>query len=61
MKFRYYIVDTTYGEVKGTNDIEIAEDLSASEDFYVIDVKDNQQIVINTLGERFDIKEFRRD
>jgi hypothetical protein len=59
MKFRYYIVDTTYGEVKGTNDIEIAEDLSASEDFYVIDVEVNQQIVINTVGERFDIKEFR--
>lgn len=61
MKFRYYIVDTIYGEVKGTNDIEVAEDLSASEDFYVIDVEDNQQIVINTVGERFDIKEFRRD
>lgn len=61
MKFRYYIVNTTYGDVKGTNAIEIAENLSASEDFYVIDVEDNQQIVINTVGERFDIKEFRRD
>ena len=37
MKFRYYITDLFDGVIKGTNNIEVAQDYSASTDFFVVD------------------------
>ena len=37
MKFRYYIADPFSGNVKGTNDEQVAGDYSQSEDFWVVD------------------------
>lgn len=59
MAFRYYIVDPTGGDIWGTNDQAVAEDFSLSEDHYVIDVEDNQWVMMNTIGERFDIPEYK--
>lgn len=36
---RYYIVDTTEGMVRGTDDKTIADDFAASDYFFVIDSK----------------------
>lgn len=41
---RYYIVDLADGFVKSTNDAVIANDLSESDDFFVIDTQDNTWI-----------------
>ena len=37
MKFRYYIYDLSMGEVSGSNDKLLAEELSESDDLAVID------------------------
>lgn len=61
MKFRYYIVDELNGDVKGTNDTEVAENLSRADDFWVIDTETGQYLLMNTIGERFDIPEVRSE
>lgn len=38
-KFRYYITDTLDGVIKGTNDEDVARDLSQSEDYFVVDTE----------------------
>lgn len=37
MKFRYYITDLFAGTVEGTNDSGLADNLSRSEDYFVVD------------------------
>ena len=37
MKFRYYITNTFEGQIEGTNDEQLAQNLSGSEDFFVLD------------------------
>ncbi len=44
MKFRFYITDTYSGSVVGTNDEQKAHDLSASEDFFVVDTQTGEWI-----------------
>lgn len=39
MKFAYYIVNLEDGEVTGTNDLAIADEVSSSEYYAVIDVE----------------------
>ena len=39
MKFRFIITNTMDGNVRGTNDEEVARDFAQGEDFFVVDVE----------------------
>lgn len=55
--FRYYITDTTNGEVKGTNEESIAKDFASSEDYFVVDVQENLWLTEN--GTAVEIEEYK--
>jgi hypothetical protein len=55
MKFRYYVTDLTDGSVKGTNSTKDADNLSYSEDFFVVDSETGEWLVAD--GERHDIED----
>ena len=55
MKFRYYDTSLFNGEVYGTNDKAIAEELALSEDDFVIDTETNEWILSD--GTRQQIQE----
>lgn len=59
MKFKYYIVSPTSGDIWGTNERALAEEFSTSDDHYVIDVESNEWVQMGTVGERFDIPEHK--
>lgn len=54
MKFRYYITNTFDGCIEGTNDTERAEELSACEEFFIVDTDTGEWV---RSGERVQIKE----
>jgi hypothetical protein len=56
MKFRYYIGDVKKAEWLGTNDQDLAHDLSLSDDFFVIDSE--LGIWLDGSKEKTEIKEF---
>jgi hypothetical protein len=56
MKFRFYITDLNNGQVSGTNDQDLAADVSLSEDFLVVDSENGEWI--NANGSYVDIHEF---
>lgn len=37
MNFRFYITDLLDGNIQGTNEAALAEEISASEDYFVVD------------------------
>ena len=39
MKFRFYITDLVDGDIKGTNDEELARQYAYSEDFFIVDTE----------------------
>ncbi len=43
-RFRYYIADTFNGCVKGTNDRDMAVELAACDEYYVIDSEKGEWI-----------------
>ena len=45
MKFRYYITDTSSGELKGSNTKETAESYAESEDYFVVDTLTGQWLL----------------
>lgn len=51
--FDFYIVDISRGDISGTNDSDIAKQLGASDDFYVIDVKNNIDLLDNSNIEEY--------
>jgi predicted Fe-Mo cluster-binding NifX family protein len=51
--FDFYIVDLNRGSITGTNNRDIAEDFAASDDFYVIDVNNNLDLLNNSNIEEF--------
>ena len=59
MKFRYYITDTNNGIVSGTNDPDLARELSLSTDFFVVDTDSGQ--LLNANGNQFDIQDLEFD
>ena len=56
MKFRFYITDLNNGLVSGTNDRDLAHDVSLSEDFFVVDSESGEWI--NANGSYVSIQEF---
>ena len=44
MKFHYYIFHLPSGVVRGTNDAEIAQEFSASEEHVVVEVETGKEI-----------------
>lgn len=54
-KFRFLIVDTFDGVAKGTNNEQLARDISDSEDHFVIDTKTQSWVV---GGEEEEIEEW---
>lgn len=44
MSFRYYITDLNEGAVLGTDNIEVANDLAASEDHFVVDTANGEWV-----------------
>ena len=57
MKFRYYITDINNGIVSGTDDSDLAHDLSLSEDFFVVDSESGMWLSAN--GDHVYIQEFK--
>ena len=56
MKFRFYITDLNNGLVSGTNDRDLAADVSLSEDFFVVDSETGMWLSAN--GDQVDIQDF---
>ena len=56
MKFRFYITDLNNGQVSGTNDPDLAADVSLSEDFFVVDSETGMWLSAN--GDQVDIQDF---
>ena len=56
MKFRFYITDLNNGQVSGTNDPDLAADVSLSEDFFVVDSETGEWI--NANGSHVEVQEF---
>jgi hypothetical protein len=56
MKFRFYVTDLTNGSVSGTDDPDLAADVSLSEDFFVVDSESGMWLSAN--GDQVDIQEF---
>jgi hypothetical protein len=54
---RFYIVDTMDGMVRGTDDKTIADDFAASDDFFVIDSKEDRWLKTDGTAEK--IKRYR--
>lgn len=57
MKYRYYIIGD-FDTVWGTNDEALAERVSKNDTFLVIDADKGETINMDTIGERFDVREF---
>lgn len=55
--FQYYICDLDNGEVKGTNEEQLASELAQSEDYFVIDARYNQWITCSGIPS--EIEEFK--
>ena len=51
--FDFYIVDISRGGISGTNDSDLAKQLGISDDFYVIDVKNNLDLLDNSYIQEF--------
>ena len=54
-KFRFYIADTFNGEVKGTNDEDVAKDIAKSEDAFVVDTERGVWLLAD--GDEVEVKE----
>lgn len=59
MKFRYYITDLFEGEVRGTNDKEVAEQFAPCDDYFVVDALTGEWITGD--GDRTDVKEMKNE
>jgi len=55
-KFRFYIADISDGSIKGTNNEQDAKDLSASDNFYVVDSETGETLY---NGDRTEVKEMK--
>lgn len=55
MKFRYYIADTFDGDMKGTNDPEVAKEFAICDDYFVVDTETGAWMADE--GEAREIKE----
>lgn len=42
MRFRYYITNLHEGKIEGSNSIDVAENFSNSEDYFVVDSETGQ-------------------
>ena len=54
--FKYYIVTTYEGAVRGTNSEEVATNCSLSEDYFVVDVEAAKWLTHGELTEILDIE-----
>lgn len=54
-KFKFYITDLFEGIILGTNDDDKANQISVSDDHFVVDAETGEKII---NGERFPISEF---
>lgn len=57
MKFRFYVTDLNNGSVSGTDDPDLAADISLSEDFFVVDSESGMWLSAN--GDQVYIQEFK--
>ena len=57
MKFRFYVTDLNNGSVSGTDDPDLAADISLSEDFFVVDSESGMWLSAN--GDHVYIQEFK--
>jgi hypothetical protein len=56
MTFKFLITDLNEGNVSGTNDPDLAQDLSACEDYFVVDSTTGEWLLAD--GRRRIIQEF---
>jgi len=50
-KFRYYITDIGTGCIFGSNNTEGVKELSASEDYFIVDTETNQWLTVDDTEE----------
>lgn len=55
MKFRYYITSLHEGNIEGTNELQVAEELAECEEYFVVDTNTGEWL--HAEGKRVPVEE----